>query len=103
MLDPRGRQEVMETVAYLNKEKGITIVYITHFMEETIHADRVLVMNEGEIYRCGTPVDIFSDIEALKKVNMDVPMVVELVRELRKEGFHIPEILSIDELVDVIC
>lgn len=103
MLDPRGRLEVMETVEYLNKEKGITIIYITHFMEETVLADRVIVMNEGRIYRQGKPIDIFSDIKSLKEVNLDVPLVVELAAGLRENGFDIPDILSIDELVDNIC
>lgn len=103
MLDPQGRKEVMDTVHFLNKEKGITIIHITHFMEETIHSDRLIVMHQGSIYREGKPRDIFRDINGLKEIELDVPLVVELAHELRKEGFELPEVLSIDELVNTIC
>ncbi|HLV10325.1 MAG TPA: energy-coupling factor transporter ATPase [Halanaerobiales bacterium] len=100
MLDPRGRKEVMETINYLNKEKGITIIHITHFMEEVIDADRVYVMYDGKIDIQGRPVDIFREIDNLKKVNLDVPVVVELVTGLRRAGFELPDILGIEELVE---
>jgi len=100
MLDPQGRKEVMETIKYLNKEKGITIIHITHFMEEVVDADRVYVMDCGRIHAQGRPVDIFRDIEGLKDVNLDVPVVVELSRGLREEGIKLPDILTIEELVE---
>ncbi|MDI3546796.1 MAG: energy-coupling factor transport system ATP-binding protein [Halanaerobiales bacterium] len=103
MLDPRGRKEVMETVEYLNKEKGITIIYITHFMEEAVLADKIVVMNQGLIYNQGSPAEIFQDIAGLKKVNLDVPVVVELASGLRKAGISLPGVLSIDGLVNNLC
>jgi len=103
MLDPQGRKEVMDTIHYLNKEKGITIVHITHFMEETIQADRVIVMYQGSIVKEGTPAEIFRDIKELKDIELDVPVVVELADELRKLGIDLPEVLSIDELVKNLC
>ncbi|ACL68908.1 energy-coupling factor transporter ATPase [Halothermothrix orenii] len=103
MLDPRGRKEVMDTVTYLNKEKGITIIHITHFMEEAALADKIYVMHQGQIYKSGTPRDIFQDVEGLKSVNLDVPQVVELANNLRKAGMTVPRILSIDELVSCLC
>jgi len=103
MLDPQGRKEVMDTIHFLNKEKGITIIHITHFMEETIQADKIIVMHKGSIIKEGTPVEIFKDIADLKKVELDVPVVVELANELKKIGFNLPEVLSIDELVNNLC
>ncbi|MFP4661202.1 MAG: energy-coupling factor transporter ATPase [Halanaerobiales bacterium] len=103
MLDPQGRKEVMDTIQFLNREKGITVIHITHFMEETIQSDRIIVMHQGSIYREGKPYDIFKDIDVLKKIELDVPLVVELAQELRKKGFKLPEVLSIDELVSNIC
>ncbi|AZO96516.1 energy-coupling factor transporter ATPase [Iocasia frigidifontis] len=103
MLDPQGRKEVMDTITFLNKEKGITIIHITHFMEEAIKADRVVVMNQGSIFREGRPREIFKDIEGLKKINLDVPVVVELSHGLRTKGIKLPEVLSIDELVSNLC
>ncbi|MFW6034956.1 MAG: energy-coupling factor transporter ATPase [Halothermotrichaceae bacterium] len=103
MLDPQGRKEVVDTVKYLNEKKDITIIYITHFMEETIAADNIFVMDQGSIVKQGSPVDIFKDIEGLKKVNLDVPTVVELAAGLRKEGIVLPDLLSIEELVTYLC
>lgn len=102
MLDPQGRKEVMDTVQFLNR-KGITIIHITHFMEEAALADRVFVMNEGLIHARGRPGQIFQDIAGLKKVNLDVPVVVELAAGLRKAGIPLSEVLSIDELVEELC
>jgi len=103
MLDPRGRKEVMDTISYLNREKKITIIYITHFMEEASLADKIFVMHRGQIINTGTPEQIFKDIRSLKEVNLDVPLVVELAESLRKEGFSVPGVMSIDGLVNYIC
>ena len=103
MLDPQGRREVMDTIHYLNKEKGITIIHITHFMEETVGADRIVVMCQGSIDKIGSPLEIFREIDDLKKLGLDVPLAVEMAHELRKKGIKIPDILSINELVDSLC
>lgn len=103
MLDPQGRNEVMNTIEYLNKEKGITVIHITHFMEEAVRADKVVVMDNGSIYKWGSPSEVFQDVNGLKKVNLDVPVVVELVAGLRKAGLSLPDILSVDELVNNLC
>lgn len=100
MLDPIGRKEVIETVHHLNHEEGMTVILITHYMEEVIHADRVIVMDQGNVVLQGTPREIFSQVDTLKKYRLDVPQVTELAYELRKEGLDLPlGILSIDELV----
>lgn len=100
MLDPIGRKEVIETVHHLNQEEGMTVILITHYMEEVIHADRVIVMDQGNVVLQGTPREIFSQVDTLKKYRLDVPQVTELAYELRKEGLDLPlGILSIDELV----
>ncbi|RQD72484.1 MAG: ATP-binding cassette domain-containing protein, partial [Halanaerobium sp. MSAO_Bac5] len=103
MLDPQGRKEVMETIEYLNKEKGITIVHITHFMEEAVAADKVIVMNQGEIIQQGKPRSIFRLVDKLKEVNLDIPVAVEVAEYLRKNDIAVDDILTIDELVNSIC
>jgi len=103
MLDPQGRKEVMETIEYLNKEKDITIVHITHFMEEAAAADKVIVMNQGQILHKGSPRSIFRLVDKLKDINLDIPVSVEVAEYLRRENIDIPDILTIDELVDAIC
>lgn len=101
MLDPSGRKEVMETITKLNKEKNKTIVLITHFMDEAVLADRVMVLNEGENVLMGTPREIFSQVEKLKELGLDVPQVTELAYELGKEGFDIrKDCITIEELVE---
>ncbi len=103
MLDPVGRLEVMETIKKLNKEKGKTIILITHFMDEAVEADRVMVLNEGEAVMLGTPKEIFSQVEKLKILGLDVPQVTELVFELNKEGYAFSDdILSVEELVNLL-
>lgn len=92
MLDPRGRVEVMETIQRLNREKQITIVLITHYMEEAVQAGRVVVMEEGEILMDGTPREVFSDVESLKRHDLDVPQATELVYRLAAAGIKLPEI-----------
>ncbi len=92
MLDPAGRQEVLETVRRLNRERGITVVLITHHMEEAMGADRVLVMNEGRVARLGTPLEVFSDVDFLKCCQLAVPQPVELLHELKKAGLDLPAV-----------
>ena len=104
MLDPSGRKEVIETVKELNKKFGITIVLITHYMEEAVEADRIIVMDSGKVIMEGSPRKIFSNVAAMKKIGLDVPQVTELAYELRKEGLDIDsDILTIDEMVDALC
>ncbi len=103
MLDPRGRQEVMNTVKYLNKELGITVIYITHFMDEAVQADRVVVMDDGTIILDGTPKEVFRNAKKLKDVGLDVPQATQLAHELKKEGVNLPDdILDVDEFVNAI-
>lgn len=98
MLDPSGRQEVMETIRRLNREKGITVVLITHYMEEAALSDRVIVIDGGRILLDDVPGKVFAQVETLKSVGLDVPQVTELVWELQKAGFSAPsEILTEDE------
>ena len=86
MLDPVGRREVLETIKYLNKSEGMTIVHITHHMEEACMADRVIVVDEGKIVVQGTPEDVFSDVEKIEKLGLDVPQVTRLLHNLKLEG-----------------
>ena len=101
MLDPQGRAEVMATIERLNREKGITVILITHYMDEAVKADRVIVMNRGEIYLDGAPSCVFTQVEALKEVGLDVPQVTELIWRLKNEaGIALPDgILHSDEAV----
>lgn len=104
MLDPRGRHEVMETVNMLNKEKGITIIYITHFMEEAALADRILVMDKGHMMAAGTPREIFQDIGAMKKRGLAVPMAAELAYRLKQKGVNITDsVINTKDLVKALC
>lgn len=89
MLDPKGRREIISTLHKLNKEKGITVILITHYMEEAENADRVLVMNDGEIIKDSTPKEVFMDVELLKSVGLDVPQTTELLYSLQKSGFGV--------------
>jgi len=104
MLDPSGRKEVIKTIKDINKIYGITIILITHFMEEAAEADRIIVMDQGEIIMEGIPRDIFSKVPAMKKIGLDVPQVTELAYELKQSGINIDtNILTIDEMVEKIC
>ena len=103
MLDPRGRQEFMEVVRRLNKNEGKTIIHITHYMEEAVQADRVLVMDQGRIVLEGTPREVFSKVNRLKELGLDVPALTELALKLRKKGVQLPEILTEDEMVVELC
>ncbi|MDR1774696.1 MAG: energy-coupling factor transporter ATPase [Clostridioides sp.] len=101
MLDPSGRKEVMETIRELNKNENITIIHITHFMEEAVTADRVVVMEKGKNILQGTPKEVFKNIDMLKSIGLDVPAMTELSNELNKEGIEIPnDVLTVDEMVD---
>lgn len=103
MLDPIGREEVISTLEELNKAKNITIILITHHMSETIHADKIFVMNKGKIELQGTPREVFCEVEKMKELGLEVPQVTELGFELQKEGLNIKNgTLEIDELVDEI-
>ncbi|MBO5057237.1 MAG: energy-coupling factor transporter ATPase [Lachnospiraceae bacterium] len=100
MLDPNGRKEVIRAVRALNDVEGITIILITHYMEEIIHANKVFVMDSGKVVMEGTPREIFSQVEKLKSLRLDVPQVTLLAHELRKSGLDVPEgILTTDELI----
>lgn len=104
MLDPNGRKEVIRTIARLNREERVTVLLITHYMEEVIGADKVIVMDEGKIVMQGTPREVFTRVEELKEYRLDVPQVTELAYELRKNGLAISEgILTVDELVSEIA
>lgn len=104
MLDPNGRKEVLDAAALLNQKKGVTILLITHYMEEVIRADRVYVMDQGKVVMTGTPREIFSQVEALKGYRLDVPQVTLLAHELRQAGLSIPKgILTRQELVEALC
>ncbi|MGN0299576.1 MAG: energy-coupling factor transporter ATPase [Lachnospiraceae bacterium] len=101
MLDPNGRREVIQTVHDLNRQEGITVILITHYMEEVIDADRVIVMDEGKVVMDGTPAKIFSQVEKLKEYRLDVPQVTELAWELQKEGIPLPDgILTVEQFVE---
>jgi energy-coupling factor transport system ATP-binding protein len=100
MLDPSGRQEVLSTVQALNRRKGITVVWITHFMEEAALADRILVVSDGVITADGTPREIFEDVEGMRNLHLDVPRMTSLAADLRKEGMPLrPGILTVEDLV----
>lgn len=104
MLDPNGRKEVLEAVHELNRREGITVILITHYMEEVIDSDRVFVMDQGHVVMQGTPREIFSRVEELKAYRLDVPQVTLLAYELKKAGIPLPEgILTTKELVDALC
>ena len=101
MLDPSGKDEVINTIIKLNKEKGVTIILITHFMEEAILSDRIVLMKDGNILKTGTPKEIFSDVEYLRRYKMDVPQSTELIYELNKRGLSLKnDILTEDECVN---
>lgn len=98
MLDPQGRQEVMETICRLNKEHGMTVVLITHYMEEAVLADRVVVMNEGSVVLDGTPREVFSHVQKLRDIELDVPQPTELCYLLKQDGYTVPDgILTVEE------
>ncbi|MDU1642311.1 energy-coupling factor transporter ATPase [Peptoniphilus harei] len=104
MLDPSGRREVIDTLVKLNKEEGKTIILITHYMEEAAISDRVVVMEDGNMVLSGTPREVFSQVDKIKGLGLDVPQVTELAYELKKDGIDISgEVLNIEEMVKEIC
>ena len=104
MLDPAGRKDVMETAHRLNKENGITIILITHYMDEAATADKVYVIDDGKIVLSGVPKEVFSQVDKMKGFGLDVPQVTETAYNLRKLGIDIPkDILTVDEMVGAIC
>lgn len=104
MLDPQGRQEIVRTVTRLNKEKGMTIVYITHYMTEALAADRVVVMEKGKIKFMGTPKEVFSRVDEVEKAGLEVPLAAKIASELRKSGIKIPkDIITDEELAQALC
>ncbi len=103
MLDPHGRASVIRTARKLNQEENITIILITHYMEEVVEADRVFVMDQGRVMLQGTPREVFSRVEELKKMRLDVPQATLLAHELKKRGIPLPDgILKNEELVDAL-
>lgn len=103
MLDPRGRKEVMKTAKMLNEEYGITVIFITHYMDEAVKANRVIVMDKGRIILDGTPKEVFVNVDTLKNAKLDVPEATELTHLLIKDGINLnKDILDIDELADAI-
>ncbi len=104
MLDPSGRREVISTIKMLNKTKGMTVILITHYMDEAAQADRVIVLDRGKAVMDNVPKKIFSEVEKVKGIGLDVPQVTELVYALRKEGIDLPEdIITVSECADAIC
>lgn len=104
MLDPRGRKEVMNTVKKLNKEENITLIHITHFMEEAVDADYIYVMEEGEVVLEGTPKEVFINIDKLQSLGLDVPPMTLLCSELKKHDINISQdILTVEEMIDSLC
>jgi len=104
MLDPSGRKEVIDTIKRLNKEEGKTILLITHYMDEAVQADRVIIMDGGNVKIDGTPKEVFQNVEKIKKYGLDVPQVTELAYELSLEGIDIStDVITIKELVDKLC
>jgi len=103
MLDPSGRKEVLRTLKQLNKEEGITIILITHFMEEAVDADRVIVVDDKKILFDGTPHEVFSNAQALLDVGLEVPQTTHLMMELKENGFDVPlSVLTVDECLNVL-
>ena len=104
MLDPSGRKEVMNVIKKLNKEENITTLHITHYMEEAVQADRVVVVDKGKKLLEGTPEEVFKNVDLLKEIGLDVPYMTELASLLREEGLDLDDdILTVDEMVDKLC
>ena len=104
MLDPVGRKEVLKTVQKLRKQKNVTVILITHYMEEVVDADKIFVMDHGRVVMEGSPKEIFSRVEELKSLRLDVPQVTILADELKKRGLAIPDgVLRKEELVEILC
>ena len=103
MLDPKGREEIMEIIDELHRD-GITVILITHFMDEAVRADRLVILDQGQVRMDGTPAEIFSREEELQELGLDVPLAVDMAQRLRKRGIPVPEnIITIESLVEYIC
>lgn len=103
MLDPVGRREVLSTIKMLNKEKQITIVYITHFMQEAAMADRVIVMSDGKIVLEGKPLDVFSKVAMMKELGLETPLAADVAYSLNEQGFNLPPVTNDEELALALC
>ncbi len=104
MLDPIGRRQVMRTMEKLNKEHGITIIHITHYMQEAIIADRIVVMDKGQVILQGTPKEVFKEVKKIKDIGLDVPDTTYLIYLLNQEGFNLPiDLLTVEEVTEAIC
>jgi len=104
MLDPRGRKEVVDIVKKLNREENITVIYITHLMEEAVESDKIVVLDKGKIALMGRPEEVFSKAETLKNLSLDVPQITELAIRLNKKGLDVsPYTLKVEEMVDQLC
>ena len=104
MLDPRGKREVLDTIKYLNREEDITVINITHFMDEAMESDRVMVMNKGKVVLDGLPREIFKQVDNIKEYGLEVPQIIELTHLLRQEGVEISsETLDINNMVEELC
>ena len=104
MLDPSGRREVMETIEYLNREKKMTIIYITHHMEEAALADRIVVVDHGHVVMSGKPRQVFTQVDRMKELGLDVPQATELAWRLRKRGIMLPQdIMTMEEMTEALC
>ena len=104
MLDPIGRRQVMRTMEKLNKEHGITIIHITHYMQEAILADRIVVMDKGQVILQGTPKEVFKEVKKIKDIGLDVPDTTYLIYLLNQEGFNLPiDLLTVEEVTEAIC
>ncbi|MFA5449394.1 MAG: energy-coupling factor transporter ATPase [Clostridia bacterium] len=102
MLDPKGRAEVLQTAKKLNQEENMTVILITHYMDEAVDADRVIVMNEGEIVLDGTPKAVFKETKTIKSAGLELPVAIEAANILRAEGYNIPEVLTDEELAEAV-
>jgi len=103
MLDPKGRQEIMEIIKELHEE-GITVILITHFMEEAVKADRVIIMHDSEVLLDGTPAEVFAQEETLREANLEIPMAALLANKLRKRGIKVPQdVITVEGLVEYVC
>jgi energy-coupling factor transport system ATP-binding protein len=104
MLDPSGRKDILRTIEDLNKNNNMTIILITHYMEEAINADRIMVIDNGKAIIEGSPRRVFKEVATMKKIGLDVPQMTELAYELRQSGINVKDdILSIDEMVNALC
>lgn len=103
MLDPKGRAEVMETARRLNKENGMTVILITHYMDEAVGADDVIVLNDGEIVLNGSPEEVFGQADTIRAAGLELPIATRVAQELRRAGYDVPSVLRDNELAEAVC